>query len=466
MAPRPVLPPAWTSVAPEKGFPTMAHVSAFRGLRYNQAKVDIARVVAPPYDVISDELRARLCARDPHNVVRLTLGPEPLGDDPPESRYEQAARDLEEWLERHVLVAESDPALYVYEQEYVAPNHDGPKRRRGVIASVRLHDYHEGVVLPHEGTLARPKADRLRLMEATQCALSPIFAIYSDPSESAKEALDALVAGHASFEVTDDEGVAHRLWVATDTGAIEHFEQSMSDKVVVIADGHHRYETALAYRDAMRSRYGFRPGAPWERVLMFLCNVAAADVTILPCHRLVREVQSEVLNSLERRAGRAFAVKRVPLPPRGPARLAAVKALLDEMSARGDGEHVFAAYWGADHALELTIRDLDALEASGACPEGPLRDLDVALLHCALIEGLLGLQGSRAASGENVFFTRDPREAVESVDAGKSAVVLFVNPTRVDQVIRLAGSGHKMPQKGTYFWPKLLTGTVMYDLRQ
>ena len=444
----------------------MPVVRAFRGLRYNLDRVDIARVVAPPYDVIPEPRRAALCAGDPHNVAHLTLGREPLTDAPPPTRYEQAARDLAQWRVEQVLVRDPRPALYVYEQEYRLANDPALTRRRGVIALVKLHRYEERVILPHEGTLPRPKADRLKLMEATQCSFSPVFAIYSDPSDPGRGALDRLARGEPEFEVTDGEGVAHRLWAATDLRAVRAFEEAMADQTIVIADGHHRYETALAYRDAMRSRHGEHPDAPWQYALMFLCNVDAADVTIFPCHRLIRKTEPEVLASLEHRAAEAFDVERIPLPGRGPERVAALEDRLQQMAARGGREHVFAAYWGADYAVTLAIRDYrKALGLCGESDGGVLWELDVALLHCALIEGLLGLRGARAASGENVFFTREPREAIASVDAGESAIALFVNATRVDQVIRLAATGRQMPQKGTYFWPKLLTGTVMHDLR-
>lgn len=451
----------------------MPEVTPLRGWRYNLERVgDMADVLAPPYDVISEPERQALLARSPYNIARLDLGLDPLGPRPVQSRYELAAADLREWRREGIVVQEPEPAFYLYEQEYVPPAPlagDGvqPIRRRGMVGLVRLADYEEGVVLPHEGTLRPPKEDRLRLFRATEFALSQIFGIYSDPEQVVGGLAEEVCQDAPVWEVTDAERVTHRWWVISDPQQCARISAMFATRPVVIADGHHRYETALAYRAERRAEHGVLPEAPWEHVSMYLCNADSGALTILPCHRLLRELPLEAEAHLWRNLMDVFDTERVMFDGSSDeARTAGIHGLLARMSQAEPGEHTFALYSGGNYSLLLHLRDAARAAAHGVDGLPPAtRELDVALLHKLVIEGVMGLSGELAATGANVLFSRDGHDAANRVARGEAAMVLYVNTTRVEQVLQVALAGEHMPQKGTYFYPKALAGLVLHDLR-
>jgi uncharacterized protein (DUF1015 family) len=451
----------------------MAEVIPFRGWRYDLERIaDPAQVMAPPYDVITEADRKAFIAQHPHNIVRLDLGLDPLDGPPTQSRYELAASDLAQWRAEGVLIRDAVPTFYVYEQEYLPPapqrsEGSGALRRRGIVALVRLAEYDKGQVLPHEGTLAAPKADRRKLMEATQCGLSQVFSIYSDPDNVLAAQTRELCATAPLFEVTDRDGVIHRMWLLTDPDRCAALTAMFAQRPVVIADGHHRYETALAYRDDMRARYGDDPAAPYQFVSMFLCNADEGQLTILPSHRLVKELPLEAEAKLWRSVMDVFETERVAIDSSSDdARSEGIHRLLAKMAQSPQGEHTLGLYAGGNYALLLHLRDMEhALEHGVDALPPVVRELDVALLHKLLIEGLMGLSGDMAATGVNVLFSRDGHDAANRVARGEAAMVLYVNTTRVEQVIAVATGGQRMPQKGTYFYPKVLAGIVFHDLR-
>jgi uncharacterized protein (DUF1015 family) len=451
----------------------MAEVIPFRGWRYDLERVaDAALVMAPPYDVITEAEREAFIAQHPHNIVRLDLGLDPLDGPPTQSRYELAAADLAQWRAEGVLVRDPEPTFYVYEQEYVPPTPQPadaacPLRRRGIVALVRLAEYEEGEVLPHEGTLAAPKADRRKLMEATQCGLSQVFAIYSDPDSVLTAQTRELCATAPLLEVEDQDGVVHRMWLLSDPARCAALTEMFATRPVVIADGHHRYETALAYRNDMRAKCGDDPAASYQFVSMFLCNADEGQLTILPSHRLIRELPLEAEAKLWRSVMDVFETERLAIDSSSDdARAEGIHRLLAKMAESPCSEHTFGLYAGGNYALLLHLRDAErALEHGVDALPPVVRDLDVALLHKLLIEGLMGLSGDMAATGVNVLFCRDGHKAANRVARGGAAVVLYVNTTRVEQVIAVATGGQRMPQKGTYFYPKVLAGIVFHDLR-
>ncbi len=451
----------------------MAEVIPFQGWRYNPERVgEMADIVAPPYDVISEGERQAYVARSSYNIVRLDLGIDPLDSPPVPSRYELAAADLREWRREGVVVQEDAPAFYVYEQTYRPPTPmpregDEPLKRRGFIGLVRLEEYEKRVVLPHESTLRAPKEDRLRLMRATECSLSQIFSIYSDPQLTFETMAEEVCSCPPLWEVTDAEGVVHRFWAMTDEGMCAALTAMFVDRPIVIADGHHRYETALAYRNEQRDRHGHIPDAPWEYVSMFLCNTDAGALTILPCHRLLRELPLEAEAMLWRNVMDVFETERVIFDGSSDeARVAGIHSLLGRMSEAAPGEHTFALYSGGAYALLLHLRDMDRAIAHGVDQLPPaIRELDVALLHKLVIEGIMGLTGELAATGANVVYSRDGHDAANRVARGEAAMVLYINTTRVEHVMQVALAGEHMPQKGTYFYPKVLSGLVFHDLR-
>jgi uncharacterized protein (DUF1015 family) len=446
----------------------LADTRPFRGLRYRQDLIrDIAAVFAPPYDVIGEAERRALLARSPYNVVRLDLGDQPV-DTPADQRdYRFSAALLAQWREAGILAYDSRPAIYVYEQTYQAPPpRNDFVRRRGIIMAVKLETLGEGSILPHEGTLREPKVDRLRLLSQTQCAFSQVFAIYEDAEKTIEEQVRPAMK-QPVWAFTDEHGIGHRFWIVDDPVAIEAARIALRDRAIIIADGHHRYETALAYREQMHARYPNLNPAPWDYITMYLCNTVHRSLTILPAHRLIRQVPHKVLDDFERKAADIFDLHCVSIRQTPEGRERAVNQLL-ELMARKPDETVFGAYWGRSYALAMRLRDKPkALALYGAHLSPVQQDLGVALLHCVVIRGLLAEnQDLAAASGRgNVYFQRDPVQCFAEVDEGQAAIALLCNPTRVEDVMRVAAAGERMPQKGTYFWPKPLAGIVFHDLR-
>ena len=444
----------------------MATVRPFRGWRYNPQKIrNMASVLAPPYDVIGEAQFADYCARSPYNIVHLTLGIAPFSPDPYRSRYPQAAHDLWHWRHEEILIQEEMPAVYVYEQDYEDPL-EGPIRRRGYIAAVKLHAYEEQVILPHEHIRPAVKTDRWSLMRACKCTFSQIFGLFSDPSRTVEKIVEPVRPPTLEFEVTDDDGVVHRMGCLMDPEIIEAISAAMADKQIIIADGHHRYQAALAYRDEMRSQQGIIDEAPWEYTTMFLCNTEADTLTILPSHRLIKELPVAALAYLQDLSGELFAVSEHRLPMASAQRSTALHELLQQMRETSNDNHIFAVYTGNSvisllQAPRGTVRLGDwASERSEAW-----RKLDLSVLHYVILQKLLGLSGRYLEGQKNISFAKNAEEALALVDRGESAMAILVNPPRVSEVVNMAQAGDQMPQKGTYFYPKPRAGAVIYDLQ-
>jgi uncharacterized protein (DUF1015 family) len=397
----------------------MAVVRALTGVHYDPARVgEMSRVVAPPYDVISPAQQEALHARSPYNVIRLILPRE-------KDRATVAARTLRSWMADKILMPDPAPAIYFYTQEFALP--DGSRRRRdGVLCRLRLEDFASGIVRPHERTFAGPKADRLAILRATGANLSAIFGLYARPGERVRDCFGGIETHPPMIEAGDDTGATHRVWRVTESAAIERFALLLAPETVIIADGHHRYETALAYRDergsAEASRY----------VLAFLANMEEEGVVILPTHRLVPAPLRLSATELEQRLRDCFTV--APLP---------------EGRARAHGQIDVAL---PDRRLRLT-----ALPAAGACVAAlppAVRRLDVAVLHGAILEPLLGVGSDR------LEFTHDDAEAFAAVSAGRAAAAFLLNPPSIAEVRDVCLAGELMPEKSTYFYPKIATGLV------
>jgi len=425
----------------------------------------MASVLAPPYDVIGEAQFADYCARSPYNIVHLTLGIAPFSPDPYRSRYPQAAHDLWHWRHEEILIQEQMPAVYVYEQDYEDPL-EGPIRRRGYIAAVKLHAYKEQVILPHEQIRPAVKTDRWSLMRACKCTFSQIFGLFSDPSRTVEKLVEPVVPPTPEFEVTDDEGVGHRMWCLTDPEIIEAISAVMADKQIIIADGHHRYQAALAYRDEMRSQQGIIDEAPWEYTTMFLCNTEADTLTILPSHRLIKELPVAAFAYLQDLSGKLFAVSEHRLPMASAQRSTAMHKLLQQMHEARADNHIFAVYTGNNViSLLQAPRGTVGLGDWASERSEAWRKLDLSVLHYIILQKLLGLSGRYLESQKNISFAKNAEETLALVDRGESAIAILVNPPRVSEVIKVAQAGDQMPQKGTHFYPKPRAGAVIYDLQ-
>ncbi|NPV92396.1 MAG: DUF1015 domain-containing protein [Firmicutes bacterium] len=438
----------------------MATIVPIRGIRFNQEKVgSIAEVVTPPYDIIDNTAQARYYARHAHNIIRLELGQTFQQDDDRNNRYTRAAGYFARWLEEGVLTREKKPAFYLYEQEFTL---DGKRQMRtGFICGVELASYGPGNVLPHEETLSKPKADRLQLMRACKANFSPVFGLYDDPSEEINQALQA-ARGKRSPDVDfiDEAGEGHRLWVITNSKTQQKIIKAMKDLTIYIADGHHRFETALNYYQESQSR----GEATNPTVLITLVNLYDPGLLILPTHRLVKNLKEFDPDSFKERLLSYFKLEAYPLPSARAELPAAIRGFFTEMDSRGKTNHTFGFY-SRDKVFYLM--SLKSEIAPASLFEGRSVDwssLDVAILDNLVLDRLLQIGSENRKNQDHLSYTHDETEAVEAVDSGIEQAAFFLNPTRVQEIVAVANNGEKMPQKSTYFYPKLITGLVINPL--
>jgi uncharacterized protein (DUF1015 family) len=417
----------------------MADVQPFQALHYDLERVGgLQAVVAPPYDVIDDAQRAELVSRSPHNVVEIDL-PRAAGDP-----YAHAAELFGRWREEGVLVRDDAPALWALEQDYTGP--DGRERtRHGLFARVRVEDYGPGRIRPHERTHPGPKEDRLRLTRATRANLSPIFSLYDDPAGAAWGAVAPHLHGPAWDEVTDEDGTAHRLWRVDDPGAAEAVRDALSGAELLIADGHHRYETARVFRDETGAGH----------VLMCLVALQDPGLTVFPTHRLVTG-----LDQGRREALRAAIERDWEAAPVAP------EALEPEGDGGGGPGRVQIGYYDAHHRRPLMLTLRDQAIADAALPGRPeaYRRLDTAVLEALILQGALGMTEDDISHFNGLDYARTAEQARERVDAGEAEAAFFMRGTPVSQVRDVAAAGESMPPKSTYFFPKVLTGMVFNPL--
>jgi len=442
----------------------VATVFPFRGLRYNPEKVgDLSLVVTPPYDVISPEAQERYYQRHPYNVIRLILGKEFPNDGPGNNRYTRAAWDFQSWQEEGILIRDERPSIYIYEQAFAL--RDGQKRRRkGIIALVKLEGFAKGTVFPHEWTLSKPKWDRLELMRACYANFSPIFSFYSSGGKLIHQVLKDKMEGEPAIDLMDEDRIEHRLWLLQDLTLIQAVVKELADKQVFIADGHHRYETALAFRDELWVKDPADPDRKGQKaynfVMMALVDMEDEGLAILPTHRMVRRLPALDKRALLTRVSPYFEVDVRPLRPGQ--EIEDLEVVLAEVRDRGQRGHVFGMYGGGQDFYLLTLRDERVLERLIQAPRSfAYKRLDVTILHSLIIEGLLGLGAEEAEREEKLHYTRDEVEAYLQVREGKYQLAFFLNPTKLEEVHQVASARERMPQKSTFFYPKLLTGLVI-----
>lgn len=432
----------------------MADVRPFRALRYDPAVAgDPSRLIAPPYDIIDAEEQRRLYAASPYNVVRLDYGEERPDDVPGRDRYARAAANLRRWRQEGILVWDERPRFYVYEQEFT---YAGRRRRRALLAAVRLEPWERGVILPHERTFPKPKEDRLRLMRSVRADLSPVFGLYRD-----RDALEPLVepSGPPLLEAKTPDGQRHLLF-ALDHSREHDIVRAFAGRSIYIADGHHRYETALAYREEMRLAAASWSGdEPENFVLMALVAADDPGLVALPTHRLLRPPVTP--HDLLPRLSRFFDIEdATPRSWDGTALL----RLVARVAAAGRETVAFGALGIEEQRYHLLrLASPEAVDPVMP-PEKPAvwKHLDVAVLQYAILKACLGIDEAAVAGGDVVSYTEDAERARLAVEQGAARLAFLVNPTRVEQVLAVADAGERMPQKSTYFFPKLATGLAIY----
>ena len=442
----------------------MAIIHPFHAWRYDTSKVRLDDVVTQPYDKISPEMQGRYYSASPNNLVRIILGKSEAGDNDNTNVYTRAATDFQTWRTQGILRRDPEPSIYAYQQQFKIPGDPSGVRhiRTGFIALGTLHDYSEQVVHRHEQTLSKPKADRLNLLRATRAHFGQIFMLY----RSSRDLVGSLVPP-PTISMKDEYGVEHRVWRISDPKFIARLQHDMSDKKLIIADGHHRYETALAFRDEMRnaSRAPHLPQSadvglpPWEFAMMTFVNMDSPGLVVLPTHRVVQGLESFRLSDLLAKASQWFNVEDVST------RFHAEQPV--DLLDGDDAPH----YAYAPTLLAVSADRVHLLRAKPGVAESALpgidakeRQLDVVQLHKLLLENALGMTGEDIRAQKHLAYIRDPREAVASVRSGNAQLAFLINPVRIEQVRDIAFSGGVMPQKSTDFYPKLLSGLTIYAL--
>jgi uncharacterized protein (DUF1015 family) len=443
----------------------MAEIFPFRAFRYNAAVVEPAKVLTQPYDKITPAMAEKYAAASPYNLIPVEKGKSRPEDTSADNVYTRAAKLLDDWIRTKVIAQDAAPSLYAYFQEYTVPGTSERRVRKGFIAIGRIEDYAAGVVFRHEQTLSGPKADRLELLRNTQTHTGQLFMLYSDPSARVDALLDAAAASKPEVEIRDEYDVVHRLWPVTDAQTLETIRREMADKKLVIADGHHRYETALAYRDECRARSGNPDrNAPYEKVMMTLFNTAGTGLTILPTHRVVANVANFTFAGFRSALGEVFDVKSYPFLESSE-RASAYEEFRRHLAA-GAAQRAIGAYAGGGAFHIFVLKKEANLEVllQGVSPAQ--RGLDVVLLHRLILERGLNITQDAVKTEKNITYEREMDTAVAEVDSGRAQICFLLNPVSVETVAEMAMGGEVLPQKSTDFFPKLMSGITMYRLKE
>lgn len=458
----------------------METVVPFRAWRYRHEQADnLERLISPPYDVIGPELQSHLYARSPHNVVRIDLGMTTPTDNESNNQYTRAASQLAEWKTSGVLTRDSEPTLTFVEESFTGP--DGhPRKRHGFLALIRLHEYGQDVVFPHEYTLSGPKEDRFHLMLATQMSLSPVFLLYDLPGDEITTAWQAGPGrGDPQATFTDPDGGPNpttiKLWRTAEPDLLGLVRRLLAEGRFIIADGHHRYETALRYQSHRRqsntdkicsggTAHEVKPGVPaYDYALAYFSNIADPGLAIYGTHRLVAGLDPESIAALPKKLPPTFAVQR--LSPTGSqiTGAAAAEAIFSYLKANPKGAF---GLWGPtlDGAYGFRLADIKAVRAAVPEHSAAYQELDVTILQALVLEGRLGITAGDLAAETHVTYFKEPKPAFTRLEQGEFQAGFFMNPTRLDQIHEVALSGERMPQKATFFYPKLPTGLVFHDL--
>jgi uncharacterized protein (DUF1015 family) len=442
----------------------MAEVQSFRGIRFCPEVVDkLENVVTPPYDVISDSEQEEYYARSEYNIIRLILAKESPSEED-DSKYARSAATFRDWLDKGVLMKDSARSIYVYRQDFSLSD----KRtlsRTGFIALLKLEEFDKGIVRPHERTLSGPKEDRLKLMLACNANFSQVFTIYDGGNTGIPALLRSVCDRDPLVNITDDDEVRHLLWAITEPKEISVVVEGIAGKPVVIADGHHRYETALNYRNEMCRRYGsYRGDELFNYVMTMFVDMSEPGLVVLPTHRGIRGAEmtgAEILSKLQEH----FECQKFDFS-NAQEQVAQKDALLIQMNAAFDNaQTAFGFYCGDGAFYLLRLRSRDVLrDLLGDEEYAVYGNLDVMVLQHLILERVFDIDHGVLAAGGRVFYSHEAEEALSQVDKKQCDVVFLLNPTRISQLVEVTNQGRVMPQKSTFFYPKLLTGLVLNDL--
>jgi len=413
----------------------MADINPFKGILYSVSKVSIEDVLAPPYDLITPEYQEELYRKSPYNVVRIDFGKEQPEDTEADNKYTRAKGYLEKWIDEGILIVSDRPSFYAYEMSYAIDGEE--KRLIGLLGLVKLEEFGKGKIHPHECTYSKPKQDRLNLLRTCEANTSPIFSLYKSADKRVSTLLSEVAQTRPYLEAADAAGAVHRLWQIDREEDIEMIREELRGKDIFIADGHHRYETSLEFQREMRGkRVSSSNNEPFDYVLMFLANMLDGGITILPTHRLVREIPEDI----HMRLSEYFEIEPV-------------RTDFDIAKQISGRKYVFGFFQNRDEMWYLlTFKGRNLSEVNPA-----LREVDVIILHDLVLKKILEVK--------DIAYEMDVKKALEKVRSGTFRAALFLNPTKVEDVEKAALTSVRMPPKSTYFYPKLLTGVVINSFR-
>jgi uncharacterized protein (DUF1015 family) len=438
----------------------MAIIAPFRGLTYQRNMLkDAAKLVAPPYDVISEAEQNDYYRVHPQNVIRLTLGKRKKGDSDWDNRYTRSADDFKRWQSENVLVRSERPCMYLTSMSFDPGDGNGPKTRWGLIALVRIEEERSGVVLPHERTFSAHRDDRLKLMRACNAQFSQIFGLYEDRQNRVFDCIKGVTEGTPLVSFDFKDGTSHKMWVLEDPDTFRLLRDAMAKKAIFIADGHHRYETARNYRNMMRARYGFRPtNRSYEFVMMSLTNMDDPGLMILPSHRMIKRCPGFEPGVFKDKVGRWFEIKDFPWSR--PEMRASARELKRVLMSEGErGSTIGVCHKGGKGFFLLTLKPEMRHEMGDDLHES-LRNLDVLVLSRFILQKALGFSKEDLDNEEIFHYQSNLQKAVSLVASGDYELTCILNPTRIEQVKEVASNGLIMPRKSTYFYPKVITGLV------
>lgn len=427
----------------------MAEIKGFKALRYTEKAGKIGELVCPPYDIISEEERKNFLATNKNNVIRLELPKD--GEDP----YKTAGDTLRAWIKDGILKQDDEDSIYIYEEEFDALGMH--KKFKGFISLVKIEEFSKGVILPHEETLSKAKKDRFNLYKATDCNFSQIYSLYKDDDksrESVESVLDRLSSCNPDVEITDKDAVTHRVWKVSNAKDVELISSLMADKKLYIADGHHRYETSLNFRNHLRENG--QAGGNSDYVMMMLVAMENKGLVVFPTHRILKNLDNFNAEEAMAKCSDFFDIINYDNTDNMESELT---------SLYNQNKKAFAFYKGNGKYSLMVLKDLSVMDEMLPDKSKALKQLDVSILHTLVLERLFGIDKENMANQINLKYTRVLKEAIDEVDNGNGNCSFILNPTRVSEISDVATAGEKMPQKSTYFYPKLITGLVMNKIK-
>jgi len=431
----------------------MATILPFKGLRYNPEKIkDISKVITPPYDVISEKERDDYYELHPDNIIRLILSKDLPGDDQSNNKYTRSAESYDKWRKEETLKEEAKPAIYIYAQEFTLS--DKKYTRRGFISLVKLEDFQTGEIYPHEHTLAKPKEDRMNLMKACNANLSQVFTFFEDEDAEISDLLHKMSEAGPDINFTDIYGVKNSLWAIKDKAVIEKLIVQMKDRALFIADGHHRYETALFYRDFVKGTES-NEDSPADYIMMMCVSMEDSGLVILPTHRLARNIEDLDPKKIKSSLNEIFAISDLGSDCNA--------ETLEQKLSEDAHKHKIGMYIGESDKkfYILTLRDEKLLDPILTGEYVEWKSIDTGVLHGVIFDRALGIQAKNISKSENVKYNQGVEDSVAKVNEGEYQIAFFLNPTKIGQIKDIATKRHKMPPKATYFYPKLMTGMVV-----